>query len=210
MECLPRSGSVRPAAAVPSTGGSAGGLGMGVAVLASVRRGLARPPAHPGCRADTHPGCRGQARADLGASRRDTRRTARRLSPHLAAAALVALARRTLGLLTIAGLLAIGPGILLFGAPEGSPLRLLSFVMPALLILVLIARHEAPSLKITPLPRPLPADAWTPIPETPATTARPTAKVSVGRADRPPGRRAPARSGWPPAWSRLEWPLWDP
>ncbi|RKT43727.1 hypothetical protein [Thiocapsa rosea] len=75
-----------------------------------------------------------------------------------------ALARRTLGLMTIAGLLAIGPGILLFGAPEGSPLRLLSFVMPSLLILVLIARHEAPSLKVTPLPRPLPADAWTPIP----------------------------------------------
>ena len=71
-----------------------------------------------------------------------------------------ALARRTLGFLTIASLLAIGPGILLFGAPEGSPLRLLSFVMPALLILVLIARHEAPSMKITPLPRPLPADAW--------------------------------------------------
>jgi hypothetical protein len=75
-----------------------------------------------------------------------------------------ALARRTLGVLSIASLLAIGPGILLFGAPEGSPLRLLSFVMPAVLILVLIARHEAPSLKITPLPRPLPADAWTPIP----------------------------------------------
>ncbi|NCC29864.1 MAG: hypothetical protein EOM22_17410 [Gammaproteobacteria bacterium] len=74
-----------------------------------------------------------------------------------------ALARRTLGLMTIVGLLAIGPGILLFGAPEGSPLRLLSFVMPALLILVLIARHETPSLKVTPLPRPLSTDAWTPI-----------------------------------------------
>lgn len=71
-----------------------------------------------------------------------------------------ALARRTLGLMTIAGLLAIGPGILLLGAPEGSPLRLMSFVMPALLILVLIARHESPSMKIPPLPRPLPADAW--------------------------------------------------
>lgn len=74
-----------------------------------------------------------------------------------------ALARRTLGLMTIAGLLAIGPGILMLGAPEGSPLRLLSFVMPAFLILALIARHETPSLKITPLPRALPADAWTPI-----------------------------------------------
>jgi hypothetical protein len=71
-----------------------------------------------------------------------------------------ALARRTLGFLTIAGLLAIGPGILMFGAPEGSPLRLMSFVIPALLILVLIARHESPSLKIPPLPRPLPGDAW--------------------------------------------------
>ncbi|WP_373507668.1 hypothetical protein, partial [Thiocapsa sp.] len=71
-----------------------------------------------------------------------------------------ALARRTLGLVTIAGLLAIGPGILMLGAPEGSPLRLLSFVMPAFLILVLIARHETPSVKIPPLPRPLPADAW--------------------------------------------------
>ncbi|UHD14361.1 hypothetical protein [Thiocapsa bogorovii] len=74
-----------------------------------------------------------------------------------------ALARRTLGLMTVAGLVVIGPGILMFGAPEGSPLRLLSFVMPALLILVLIARHEAPSMKITPLPRPLPAGAWEPI-----------------------------------------------
>jgi hypothetical protein len=71
-----------------------------------------------------------------------------------------ALARRTLGLMTIAGLVVIGPGILMFGAPEGSALRLLSFVMPALLILGLIARHEAPSMKITPLPRPLPEDAW--------------------------------------------------
>jgi hypothetical protein len=74
-----------------------------------------------------------------------------------------ALARRMLGLMTVAGLVVIGPGILMFGAPEGSPLRLLSFVMPAVLILVLISRHEAPSMKIAPLPRPLPADAWTPI-----------------------------------------------
>ena len=71
-----------------------------------------------------------------------------------------ALARRTLGLMTIAGLLAVGPGILMLGAPEGSPLRLLSFVMPAFLILVLIARHETPSVKIPPLPRPLPENAW--------------------------------------------------
>ena len=75
-----------------------------------------------------------------------------------------ALARRTLGLMTIAGLLAIGPGILMFGAPEGSPLRLMSFVIPALLILVLIARHESPRLKIPPLPRPLPGNAWRPEP----------------------------------------------
>nr|WP_141657357.1 hypothetical protein [Thiocapsa sp. KS1] len=69
-------------------------------------------------------------------------------------------ARRTLGLMAVASLLVIGPAILMFGAPEGSPLRLLSFLMPALLVMILVSRHESPNLKIPPLPRPLPGNAW--------------------------------------------------
>jgi hypothetical protein len=71
-----------------------------------------------------------------------------------------AMLRRTLGLLTVVAMLVIGPGILLAGAPEGSPLRLLSFGLPALLMLILLSRHEAPVLKIPPLPRPLSDKAW--------------------------------------------------
>lgn len=74
------------------------------------------------------------------------------------------LLRQTLGLLAVFGSLAAGPAILLAGAPEGSPLRLLSFGIPALLILVLLARHETLPLRLPPLPQPLPDDAWDPIP----------------------------------------------
>jgi hypothetical protein len=75
-----------------------------------------------------------------------------------------ALLRRALGLLTVVGLLVLGPALLLVGAPEGSPLRLLSFGMPALLMLILLSRHEAPVMRLPPLPKALPADAWTPDP----------------------------------------------
>ena len=74
------------------------------------------------------------------------------------------LLRRALGLLAIGGSLAAGPALLLIGAPAGSPLRLLSFGIPALLILVLLSRHETPLMKPPALPRPLPDDAWDPLP----------------------------------------------
>ncbi|MBK1646289.1 hypothetical protein CKO25_16875 [Thiocapsa imhoffii] len=68
--------------------------------------------------------------------------------------------REAIGLLLVIGLFLLGPALLLLDASEGSLIRLLSFVMPALLVLFLIARHESPVMRIPPRPEPLPADAW--------------------------------------------------
>jgi hypothetical protein len=77
-----------------------------------------------------------------------------------------AVAHRILGLLTVVVLLVAAPAILLANTAEGSPLRVLSFALPALVMLILLSRHEAPMTKMPPLPRPLPDTAWDPAPPT--------------------------------------------
>lgn len=65
-----------------------------------------------------------------------------------------------LGALALVGLLLLGPATLLLGAPAGSPLRLLSFGLPALVLLYILSRHETPTPRLPARPRPLAPDAW--------------------------------------------------
>lgn len=69
---------------------------------------------------------------------------------------------RILGLLSAVVLLVVAPALLMATTPDGSPLRVLSFALPALVLLILLSRHEAPMTKLPPLPRPVPDTAWDP------------------------------------------------
>lgn len=57
---------------------------------------------------------------------------------------------------------AAGSALLLLGAPEGSLRRLLAFLIPACLVVMLLARHEAPRMRLPALARPLAPNAWVP------------------------------------------------
>lgn len=71
-----------------------------------------------------------------------------------------AVVHRILGLLSAVVLLIVAPVLLMATTPDGSPLRVLSFALPALVLLVLLSRHEAPMTKLPPLPQRLSDRAW--------------------------------------------------
>jgi hypothetical protein len=70
-------------------------------------------------------------------------------------------ARRLLMILLALGVLAAAPVLMLLPIGDGSTVRMLAFHLPPLLLVALFTLREMPSMMPPPIPRRLPADAWT-------------------------------------------------
>ncbi len=70
--------------------------------------------------------------------------------------------RRAFPLLVCLGLIGASAAVPLLELGPGSVFRMLIFNAPPLLLVWLFAMRELPRIELPPLPRPLPADAWSP------------------------------------------------